>query len=49
MSEKAENVTTVVVFGASGDLAKKKVYPVLWCVLFFTHHSSALSLSDSSR
>ena len=21
---------TIVVFGASGDLAKKKIYPVLW-------------------
>eukprot|EP00729_Bicosta_minor_P016638 gene16638-4456_t len=25
-----EGVTTIVVLGASGDLAKKKIYPVLW-------------------
>lgn len=23
-------VTAIVVLGASGDLAKKKIYPVLW-------------------
>ena len=23
---------TIVVYGASGDLAKKKIYPVLWSV-----------------
>jgi hypothetical protein len=23
-------VSTIVVLGASGDLAKKKIYPVLW-------------------
>ena len=27
-------VTTIVVLGASGDLAKKKIYPVLWWVAF---------------
>lgn len=25
-------VLAITVLGASGDLAKKKIYPVLWCV-----------------
>ncbi len=28
-----DGVLSIVVFGASGDLAKKKIYPVLWFVL----------------
>ena len=27
-----DSLTTFVLAGASGDLAKKKIYPVLWCV-----------------
>ena len=27
-----DGTLTIVVLGASGDLAKKKIYPVLWCV-----------------
>ena len=38
MDELQKELTTqgqlsIVVLGASGDLAKKKIYPVLWCVL----------------
>lgn len=32
-------VTTIVVLGASGDLAKKKIYPVLWWVAFSLYAS----------
>ena len=42
-------ILTVVVLGASGDLAKKKIYPVLWTLCGFASHIRCWSQFHSSH
>eukprot|EP00039_Didymoeca_costata_P018530 m.333840 g.333840 ORF g.333840 m.333840 type:complete len:511 (-) comp17230_c0_seq1:4644-6176(-) len=46
---EAPTVTTIVVFGASGDLAKKKIYPVLWSLFKNKRFSDNVRLIGYAR
>jgi glucose-6-phosphate 1-dehydrogenase len=46
-NQAADEVLAITVLGASGDLAKKMIYPVLWYVLHKHAYTSHLNIHDS--